>query len=290
MHDEKHDEPDSDNQKGIGSAPPRATPDVRQYLGGKSTKQRQAEKESDVVAWVYEHGASSADLIRQVARQEARGYATKLVERGLLTATSTEGGGFIRGAPKSFFTLTEMGLAEAERHVAVPMRYAELDPAKVPQRLLRHSFIAQQVTLDMRKYNICTKYLSDKRLCLRMAGRTKRPDAVWYMFDETKVGVEVELSSKWDRDLDTFVAGIIDLMSEEDLSIKMDQYRIFSDSPQLLENYRKAMAPGMPLRKWEKSQLGKWVVSRTEQVPHWLAERVYFSRLDVWAKDHGRQA
>lgn len=281
-------ESDTNNQRGNGSASSRTTPDVRLYLGGRSTKYRQAEKERDVIAWVYEHGASSADLIRQVARQEARGYANKLVRRGLLTATLTEGGGFVRGVPKAFYTLTELGLAEAERHVAVPMKYVELEPSKVPQRLLRHNFIAQQVTWDMRRFNICTKFLSDRRLSLRMAGKTKRPDAVWFMFDESKVGVEVELTSKWDRDLDAFVAGIIDLMCEEDQSIKLDEYRIFSDSPQLLENYKKAMAPGMPLRRWEKSPLGKWVVSRIEQVPDWLAQRAHFSRLDVWAKDHGR--
>lgn len=268
----------------------RSQPQAHRYLGGKSPLLRSIEKQRDVVVWTYEHGPTSADLIRQVARQEARGYASKLVQAGLISETPIASGGYVRGVPRAFYTLTELGVAEAERHVAAPMKYLESNPAKVTQRLLRHNFIAQQVTLDMTKFSICRKYLSDKRLAMFMAGKPKRPDVVWYMFDEKKVGVEIELNSKWDRDLDQFIAGIVDLMSEEDQSIKLDEYRIFSDSPPLLENYKRAMGAGMPLRCWGKSPTGKWVVTATKQVPDWLQDRVYFSNLDTWARDHGRKS
>lgn len=270
-----------------GSKPRRAPPRAHDYLNGVSPHQRAAEKQQKALRWVYEWGASTDDVLCQVVDQQARGYAAKLVKRGLLVQTPTESGGFIRGIPKYFYTLSEMGLCEAERHVLVPMRYPEINTSKVTQRLLHHNLVAQQITCDIIHILVGEKYYSDRRLATRMNGKLKRPDAVLFTYDG-KLALEIELSAKWDRDLDQFIYGIIDALNEEDESLRVDYFYILSDSRAILERYKSAIAPGMPLQLWEKDHLGKWVSRKHREIPNDLIKNVYFLYLDDWRKNHGR--
>jgi hypothetical protein len=283
------------NPKDLGgdnSKPRRVPPRAHDYLNGMSPHQRAMEKQQAALMWVYEWGVSSDDIVRQVVDQQARGYAAKLVKRNLLVQTPTESGGFIRGVPRYFYTLSAMGLAEAERHATVPMRYTEINISKVTQRLLHHNLVAQQITCDISHSLVGKRYFSDRRLATRMNGKLKRPDAVLFAKNtnnqEFKLAIEVELTAKWERDLDQFIYRMIETLNEEDESIKVDCFYIFSDSRAILERYKKAIEPGMPLQRWEKDQFGKWVSRNNIEVPEYLVERVFFFYLDDWRKKHGR--
>lgn len=278
-----------DNASSSGKQKPNRTPPkVQDYLQGCSPQKRQAEKQRAATTWIYEHGASSAEIIRQVVGQKARGYAAKMVKDGLLVETPTESGGVVRGIPKFFYTLSRDGLAEAERHAKVPMAYPEIQPSRVKQRLLKHNLIAQQITWDLYKTPIYNTYCSDRRLAVKMANKVKRPDAIVYCLDDSKTGIEIELTSKWAQDLDEFILGIISLLEEQDESIKIDHFRILSDSPAILDNYKAAMKPGMPLNLWNKDSRGRWESKRFMPVPQFLSERVFFHLLDDWEKNHRR--
>jgi hypothetical protein len=105
----------------------------------------------------------------------------------------------------------------------------------------------------------------------------KRPDVVWLGTTGLRMGVEIELSAKWMRDLDDFVASIARaLQSSNELSATYHRFAIISDSKAIIERYRAAVAPNQPLPIWEKNQRGHWVVDHTSSVPTWLISKIDF--------------
>lgn len=275
-----HEEANEQGSSLDGAKPRRKTPRVGDYLGDMSPNQRAHEKAEMAVQWVYEWGVTTDALLCQVVGQERRGYASFLTTKGLLVRTPTESGGFQRGVPKYFYTLSEAGVAAAERH-ALPLRYPELNTGKVVQRLLRHNLVAQQITCDLMPRLVGQKYFSERRLATRMAGKLKRPDAVVVMHDH-KIAVEIELSAKWDRDLDQFISGMIALLAEEDESSRVDGFIILSDSKAIIERYKQAIQPGTQLRLWEKDQMGKWVNRRFFEIEPDFCKKVGFYYLPDW--------
>jgi hypothetical protein len=282
MHESDRDAP----AKPPAEKPSRVTPRVKDYLGDMSPRQRGMEKQQIALNWVLEWGVTTDHILCQVVDQLARGYAQTLTKRGLLVRTPTESAGYVRGVPKYFYTLSKTGLAEAERHVLAPMQYPEINVRKISQRLLHHNFVAQQITCDVSDRLVGKKFFSDRRLATRMAGKLKRPDAVLF-FKDAKLAIEVELTGKFERDLDQFIFGIDQTLNEEDESIRVDFFYIFSNSRALLERYKKAMEPGRPLPLWEKDQFGKWVSRRHMNVPEYLCKKVSFWYLDDWQEKYG---
>ena len=108
----------------------------------------------------------------------------------------------------------------------------------------------------------------------------KRPDAVWHLADGRRIGVEVELSSKWGRHLDHFVAGVVDAMSPmAGCPARLDGFQVFSASAALIDRYRAAFAPGAPMAIWGKPDGTGWRVVERRSVPPWVAARVEFRKL-----------
>lgn len=255
----------------------RSPPVVAEYLNGMSPRQRAIEKQTNVLDWIYEWGYSSAEVIRRVAGIEARGYASKLVKAGLLLATPTEGGGVIRDVPKHYYTLNGSGLDDASRRAQTQARYLEIDPYKVNQRLLRHNLLAQQLTCDAIDSGKLLMHVTERNLELLFQNIPKRPDVVWLMDDGRAIGVEVELSPKWERDLDHFVLAVmVSLDHEAKDGAQFARFLIVTDSPAIRTRYQAAVQPGTRLPIWRKDERGRWQTVHSIEVPDWLHERIEF--------------
>lgn len=109
---------------------------------GKSPKEIGIQSRLKTFELIYRCGYTSASIGQVLVNKTSGGYLKKLADQGWLRATKTES-----GSPLSYFTLSEKGLEEAERHSSALYKYLEIDPYKVNQQTIRHNLIAQYSTL-----------------------------------------------------------------------------------------------------------------------------------------------
>jgi DNA-binding PadR family transcriptional regulator len=244
-------------------------PRVSEILNGRSPRERAFEKQRRVLQWLYVWGFSATEEIRRVSGQEARGYALRLSRAGILVASRTEAGGVMHGVPKQYYTLSALGLAEVERHATNLFRYPELDPHKVNQRLLRHNLLAQRLTLDAMRDGHIVAFQTERQWATEPARpRYKRRDVLWKDTAGNVIGVEVELTGKWDRDLDEFVDGVVmELVMSGVHARTLQKFLIATDSKALANRYRQALEPGAKYRTWGKDQHGRWKQKEESEVP-----------------------
>ena len=251
----------------------RTTPRASDYLGGESPRARGERKRRRVLNCVYRWGYSSAEIIRQVAGQQAKGYANGLVKKGGLAQTKTES-----GTPRFLYTLSQSGLQESERMSDDLLRYPEIDPYKINQQQVRHYLLAQSATTNAQAANAIVDFLTERQF--DQAGDKpgeKRPDVLWLLPSGEKIGVEIELSAKWDRRLNEFVFGVARaLQRTTDKPAEYQRFAIVSDSPAIVRRYQAAMQPGSDLPIWIKNKRGHWQIEKVIPVPAWLIERVDF--------------
>lgn len=240
---------------------------------GKSPRQIGEESKLKVIEWLYRWGYTSSTIIQLLLGRTSAGYAQKLERQGWLVATKTAS-----GIPATFFTLTEQGLQEAERHAEALYRYPEIDPYKINQQLIRHDLLAQSSTVNALNAGAISSYETERMFAQEGdKSGVKRPDVVWLTKSGHRVAVEIELSAKWTRDLDEFVLGIARaLQSASDKPSKYSRFAIISDSKAIVDRYRKAMQPGTPLSLWQKNQRNHWVIDKAIKVPDWLIGKVDF--------------
>ena len=256
----------------------RIPPIAADYLNGISPRARAIEKRKKIIDWLYRWGFSSGPLLTQVggAKQSVVG---KLVKSELIIATRTEAGGITWGMPTHYYTLTEMGLNEATGFAMKLLRAPEVDDRyKVTQMLIRHNLIAQNATINALNSGTIIDYETERQSDNGDKSGQKRPDVIWFLPKGGKIGIEVELSPKWDRRLDEFVTGIaISLRPDENGLSRFDRVHIFTDSPSIIERYKSAMQPGENMQFWKKNSRQHWEVEKTHPVPKWLIERIDFS-------------
>lgn len=243
---------------------------------GKSPRQIGEESRLAVIQWIYRWGYSSATSIQLLLGRTVAGYAQKLARQGRLQAVNTES-----GTPKCYFTLSELGVQEAERHAEVLLRYPEIDPYRVNQKLIRHNLISQHATINSMHAGLAVDYLTERMI--NQAGNQpgeKIPDVVWLTTSGLSIGVEIELSAKWERDLNQFVLGVIQaLSSKNDKPAKYDRFAIITDSPAIKKRYSDAIQPETPLPLWKKDDRQHWVIEKTTKVPDWVISKVDFHLL-----------
>lgn len=253
----------------------RTTPRASDYLGGESPRARGERKRRRVLNWVYRWGYSASEIVRQVAGQQAKGYASGLAKKGWFVETKTES-----GTPRFLYTLSRTGLQEAQRLSNDLLRYPEIDPYKINQQQIRHYLIAQQATGNALAAGTITDYKTERMF--DEAGDKpgeKRPDVVWLLPNGEKIGVEIELSAKWDRRLNEFVFGIARALQRTTDKAEYQRFAIVTDSPAIARRYEAAMQPGSDLPIWIKNKRGHWQIEKVIPVPAWLIERVDFHLL-----------
>jgi hypothetical protein len=235
------------------------------YLDGLSPVAKGNINRLAVVEWLYRWGYSSSPILQQLLKKQATGYAAAAVKSGYLIQIKTDS-----GSPKYIYTLSESGLQLATRNSMQLLRYPEIDPYRINQYQIRHYLLAQKAALNALQKNQITSYLTERMIDGKgdQLG-VKRPDVVFLTGGE-KIGVEIELSAKWDRKLDQFLLGIANAFAHDGYQLFM----IFSDSPAVLERYKNALEE--PINRWEKDGRGHWTVKEKYTFPRTKRDWVQF--------------
>lgn len=225
---------------------------------GISTRQLGEESRRKALEWIYRWGFSSSAVVQDLLNRKSGGYAQQLTKQGWLKATKTGS-----GTPATTFTLTKMGLQEAERHATEFLPYIERKPYKVRQPQIRHYLLAQMATIYMRNAEVLIEYSTERMFaqCKNKPG-IKRPDIIWEISwdlgGSKTIGVEIELTQKYGKTLDKFIIDIIQALTQvDDIPAKYDFFIIISDSIEILNNYRAAMSPKRKISVKGKNEWGR---------------------------------
>lgn len=250
----------------------------REKLGDRSPRQVGAEKAMAALRWIYRWGWSSPTTISLVGDDNQAGLAARLARRGFLTKTRTESGGGQRDVPTFMLTLTELGLHEVERSFtdSEDLQPYDIDPYRINQALLRHDHMAQTATAKALAKGSITSYQTERELRQRSQDGVKQPDIVWIKGDD-RWAVEVELSAKWERDLDQFVRACIYAMAvgENNEPPRFNRIILVSDAPAIVNRYKRAFAPGASFGIWKRDEKSRhWKREDTQSVPDWVAKRM----------------
>lgn len=237
---------------------------------GKSPTLIGKENRLKVFDLIYRWGYTTSSIAQGYLGITKGGYLQKLSDQGLLKKTKTES-----GKPTHIYTLSESGLQEAERHAESSIRYIEIDPYRINQQLLRHNLIAQELTINSLIAGVIDDYISERTLAVKDVAMQKRVDVVWKKA-QSSIAVEVELSKKWERDLDDFILKIHSAIADK----KYDRFIVFSDSKAIVNGYAEAMKPGASVRIWQKNDRGNWKTESTMVVPAWLIDKVSFQLIE----------
>lgn len=244
---------------------------------GRSPKELERYNLREALSWIYRWGFSTPSILALHLDKKSSAPIKKMIDRGWLISTRTES-----GTPKYFVTLSQSGLQEAEKFARTLLPYNEIDPYKVNQKLLRHNLLCQKLTLEWWIYSAINNFRTEREIFVRGDKRNiKRPDAIWVDGGGDKIGVEVELSSKWGRDLDEFIFGIVSALHEtKDHPPTLQRFIVFSDSPAILHRYRQALSPDTKFNVWEKNSRGHWVPKAELSVPAYISARVEFNLVE----------
>lgn len=226
----------------------------------------------EALRWVYAWGWSAPAILESLAQTNRQGLVARLVRQGLLKQHRTPTGGGVRDVPIFMCTLTDLGESEVVRNMT------ELDDLlpyapRVAWPQMRHDFWVQKLTLQAKQDEsmLIRSFTSDS--VMRAKGvQGKIHDAIWLDEYSIRTLVEVELTPKKNRELDSFVLGCVQsLLNDEDA-----QLRIYSDSFALLKLYSERLAPFAKLNTWKRDNSKHWIVDNTYEVPERINSRITF--------------
>lgn len=242
-------------------------------LNGRSSLERGRERALTAVGWIYRWDYASSTTIEILVGTERSGLAPRLVKNGFLVNTKTESRRNEKFLPGSFFTLTPAGkhLVEVNRMELLPYEHR---PDRVNQNHLMHNEMAQRITAERSVAGVITDYRTEKEMRTKSQNSVKNPDVVWILPDGNKQSVEIELSGKWERDLDVFVLSTLISLSTKDGPARFDKLLIITDSRAILKRYQEAFKPGSKFWIWQKSETGRWTKVDEKTVPTWSTERI----------------
>jgi hypothetical protein len=245
---------------------------VTALANGQSPRQIGQAKAWTAVHWIYRWGWASPSVLELVCRDNRNGLVSRLLKRGLIIKTRTESGGGQRDVPTYLLTLTEAGVNEVERMIEEPsdlLPYST-DPYRIKQALLRHDILAQMATVKALLKGTITSFSTEREMAAKSEAGVKQPDVMWWHGD-TRIAVEIELSAKWERDLDEFVGRyLLALAPRNGVPARCHQIALISDSPAILKRYKAAFAPGASYG----SDSRHWRRVGEQKVPEWIGGRV----------------
>lgn len=231
-----------------------------------------------VLDWLYRWGFSTGNIISNLLGRANRTHAHRLEKEGWIRSVS------VKGYP-TYFVLTERGLADATRHSTALLEYKEIDPYRVHLTNLHHDLMAQSETLAGLKSRWVSDYLTPRMYVFTGDHALKKiPDVIFihrYRNEENQIekqllGVEIELTPKWNYKLDLFVTDVLDDIQFQ----RINGYIIVSDSRAILDRYTEAFRPGNKTKIWKSSDKGK--VADTGEIYtilSWVPEYVLFRQL-----------
>ena len=265
----------------------------RSLSTGYTSQQIGEQKAQEALFWVYRWGWSTASILDDVVNTRRGSIALRLERRGLLKRARTPTGGGARGVPIFMLTLTRAGVAEVSRHFDSDEHlYAYSNRINFNQ--MRHDHLVQKLTVAaiaegradrhtperilrvnaMRKLALESKEEREAREA-RGGLPFKISDVEWRTRSLEVTFVEVELSGKFNRDLDEFVHKSIEALHTTPDSIVL----IISDSRGTLTRYSKAFEANAPVGRWKKVD-GRYVKIGSFPVPAWVAERIHYRKIE----------
>jgi hypothetical protein len=246
---------------------------LKQKLNGKSSLERGRERALTGLTWIYRWGWTSSTTLETLVSTKRSGLAQRLVKSGLVVSTKTQSRRNEKFLPGSYLTLTLDGKHMVEVKQVEPMYY-EHRPERVNQNLLMHDQMAQQFTAERLITGNIVGYQTEKEMTSKSKNGVKNPDAVWIFPDGKKVSVEIELSPKWERDLDTFIHSSLVSLSSKTGPARFNRLHIITDAPAILKRYQNAFSPGNNFWTWKKNEAGRWTTDEQKSVPSWTTERI----------------
>jgi hypothetical protein len=246
---------------------------LKQKLAGRSSLERGRERALTALNWIYRFGWASSPTLEILVGTERSGLAQRLVKSGLLVSTKTISRRNEKFLPGSFLTLTLDGKHLVEKNRLETMPY-EHRTDRVNQNHLLHDEMAQRATAERLATGIINDYRSEKEMKARSQNGIKNPDGVWIYSDGKKVSVEIELSPKWERDLDTFVHSSLLSLSTKTGSARFNELIIMTDAPAIFKRYQEAFKPGSKFWTWTKNENGRWTKDEQKTVSDWTPERI----------------
>jgi hypothetical protein len=242
-------------------------------LGDMSSLEKGKERTQKAIEWIYRWGWASPTTLEILAGTQRSGLSQRLIKNQLLISTKTLSRRTEKFLPGTFLTLTPTGrhLAEVKRESQMPY---ECRPERINQNHLLHDEMAQRATAERLAAGTIKDYLTEKEMQGRSMNCVKHPDVAWIFPDGLRVSVEIELSPKWERDLDTFVHSTLISLSKKDGPARFDRMVLVTDSPAICKRYQAAFLPGATYSLWKKNDKGRWVAVHQAQVPSWSNERI----------------
>ena len=249
-------------------------------LAGKSPRARGDEKMRLALDWVYRWGWSSSSTLEIIGGANRSGLAARLVKRGLLRSTATENGGAQKGIPAAILTLTETGQQEVESFREDLIQY-ERDPYRIRQDQLRHYQIAQTATANALKLKTITGFMTELESLKKSKSGIKQPDIIWYT-ENGRMGIEVELSAKWGRQMDQFIVSCIaSLVGDPPM---LNEIAIISNSPAIIKRYKNEFKIGAKVNIWKKEikeeKIGDWKITETKTIPNSIEGKLFWKPIN----------
>lgn len=255
---------------------------ARESLVGSNPRAVGARKTELALDWVYRWGWSCPSILDLVTSGTRSGLSARLVRQKLVTSTKTESGGGAKGVPTQMLTLTSLGLDQVERMREDLIQY-EIDPYRIDQSKLRHDFLAQKATVNSMNAKTISDFKTPYELAAKSEKGMKQPDVLWVRPDGQRMGIEVELSAKWDRKLDQFILGCVLSLRKDPNNPRInevDSIALVSDSKAILKRYSEAFKPGSALPIWEKNERGFWSQQKVTQVPSSIQGKILCTFLE----------
>lgn len=255
---------------------------LKERLNGLSTLEYGRERERKALDWIYRWGWASATTIETLVGSVASksGLSQRLIRNQLVISTKTVSRRSDKYLPAAFLTLTAEGKRVAERPLKTHIQY-EMRPERVNQNLLVHDEMAQRTTARLMASKSILGFLTENEMRQKSQEGVKNPDACLIYHDNTKVSVEIELSPKWERDLDVFVRStLLSLNPKTEGGPRFDHLVIVTDSVAIFDRYSEAFAPDAPYGFWKKNDLGRWIKIEERRVPAWAKEKISWKMLD----------
>ena len=247
-------------------------------LGGMSSLDKGKERTQKAIDWIYRWGWASPTTLEMLAGTKRSGLALRLVKNQLLVSTKTLSRRTEKFLPGTFLTLTPTGKHLAEVNRDHQMQY-ECRPERINQNHLLHDEMAQRATAERMAAGTIKDYLTEKEMQGRSLNCVKNPDIAWIYPDGLRVSVEIELSPKWERDLDTFVHSTLLSLSTKSGPARFDRMVLVTDSAAIFKRYQAAFLPGANYSLWKKNEKGRWTAGQKAQVPSWSNERIMWKMI-----------
>ncbi|MBU3588176.1 hypothetical protein ICN30_10040 [Polynucleobacter sp. 31A-FELB] len=248
-------------------------------LNGLTTLEYSRKRAFTVCYWVLRWGVSTPALIDKVSGATRLGVCQKLVDKGLLKKTKTASGGYVHGTARYIISLTKQGLDFLRQYgLDETVNYRLVDPNKIRQDKLRHDFISQSITYDNLTDGNILDFVPEYLNTEPHKANEKIVDCLWLHHDNSKTGLEIELSPRFSRMLNQFIYNVSVALIDK----KVDRFLLLTDRQSICDRYTVAMNSGsVPL--WFKNNQGRWTL-KTESfpIPKHLQEKficVYKSKL-----------